>query len=457
MLSLDFYYFLNRHYAVEPIYIHYFNQIVYINRQNSNITFDEMWDMLIQIINMASPEYTVYVKQWKSDIFMSIYAALTYTITEPLTRQSIVKFITELQGLPDAEDSIRASLSRSCRELRDVQAAPLFRLTGQTANWPYFINACEEAKPIKTFHPYDMYCYLKSYKKLPFWKENLNGITLSKWYKNTSDLFKEIHQYDNNVTDINFQFRDYVFEQIFAPCRFTAILSGFADVFAPHFESIDSPLRERAIIYSTIFAKLPSDSLKDISQAFSPTLKQLLQLDTYEQESAEKMKSQESLFQFLRLPYYFFPSCQILLANIMYCIYLSRYENQILLKNMKNDLHEYLNQNIKYYYYTKKVENALKHFETMHYPINTCPPLTKELRNNATAKSFGYNFTYNFYSYDSDVSGFDLNWIPNHGYFVSNKFQTVLQRISMTNNIYTFNFLQAMNPHSIIIPISYEK
>ena len=79
MLKLNFKDLLNQfHYVSIPIQMECIQQINCLTELADPVSFDVMWNKLLQILTPFIPEQIPFIESWKADIFMAISHSRAY-------------------------------------------------------------------------------------------------------------------------------------------------------------------------------------------------------------------------------------------------------------------------------------------------------------------------------------------------------------------------------------------
>lgn len=471
----------NLHFAESTVLDKYMKDKSYMMQDLSKISFDSIWDSTLKIVSPFSSNLSNIITTWKKDIFMSIYTALLYESTPSINKTQLSEIISDKINYCGNPDTIRQTILKKLRELRnDIPADFLFQAL-QNKNPPlnYFLNMIKLEQPIKVFNEYNFYCYLRFLSDWPFYHTQKNGMTLNKWYATIESLFNELHFYDSTqgIMSFDIQFTDYIFEQLFYTSRFISILSDQWPVYCKYFYEIDDPIREQLILYFTKFAELPSHTLG----LFSPKCSSII-LECAKTGFKNPPKSFSNLLLNLgSLQYYYFPLCQTIVANLIYQWYSYLFTADINTKILE-DLRNFIQNNINEFDYHNDISNSLHTFKNMKYPdkpkkdgahTTDFPnkqqkdkPLTNNFPNNIPVESFGYNFTFYFYAniapetyFDrcKNYNGLHLNKCiyktSNPEKFIQNKINYLLTEANAITNNNTVNYLSSKYPEYIITPL----
>ncbi|MFR8778373.1 MAG: hypothetical protein ACLVF9_06815 [Enterocloster sp.] len=468
MLKLNFKDLLNQfHYVSIPIQMECIQQINCLTELADPVSFDVMWNKLLQILTPFIPEQIPFIESWKADIFMAIYSSVSYLTVEPMMISSINKNLSEIPSIPYSPESIDTIFRRSRTSLRNDLSVHIL----PNQNLSYFSDIWEKGSsansrpPLKIFHFPDYFIYVKNFDKMPFSYENRNGMLLHQWYKDTKNIYDELYMYNSYFSDTDLQFRYYVFEQLLAPCRLTAILSCFWDLYSKNFSKTKKAFRERAILYTTTICNVPFLSIEVIGKELAPIIEQLLNMETEKGNDPELQEYlHNKIFQFICLPYVCFPLCQILLVTMMDGLYSPRYRENFL-NHLQNDLSQYIGKNPTLFNYEENIKHAFQVFETLYYPTKSKRPLKQSSDNNVAITSFGYNFTYNCFLQDEEFSCYERARLQQKNSCILNRktyispvrdilfgvYKKLNDRVQITDSINTPNYLQALNPSTIVL------
>lgn len=289
---------------------------------SSSEDFESIWDQFINIIEQLIPSNTKIVKNWKCDLFMSLYTAFSYSTPGllPLTSKSKIADIISQHTITGTKESYRRKLSSNLKSLKEIYSNELiWQQYRKNTDLEYFKSVWDTQNKFKIFDNYDFYFYLDNFKSWPFYYKNENGFLICNWYLFINDLFNIISNYHENRKEDLFDklFSYYLFEQFFYPCRFVSTLSNQLKISSKYFYDIDNPYRERSIILTTFLAELPSHTIDYLLNNFSSTLLRYLELKSTDEQKNYK-PFYEKLFSFVRYSFCYFPLCQTLLANLIY-------------------------------------------------------------------------------------------------------------------------------------------
>jgi hypothetical protein len=440
--------------------------------------FESIWNQFINIIDQLIPSNTKIVKNWKCDLFMSIYAAFSYSTPGLLPLTSKTKIADTV-----SQQANKRKLLSNLKSLRETYSNELFwQQYRRNTDLEYFKSVWDTQSKFKIFDNYDFYYYLDNFKNWPFYYKNENGFLICNWYSFINGLFNIISNYNEKTKKDKFDknFSYYLFEQFFYPCRFVSTLSKHFKISSKYFYDIDNPYRERSIILTTFLAELPSHTTDYLLDNFSSTLLRFLELKSTDEQKNYK-PFYEKLFSFVRYSFCYFPLCQTLLANLIYNQYHADLSKKTSQKKLQEDLRNYITTKVdaaekskdySQYNYKKLIETSLKSLEEMTYPLSgrkndAYKNLTQKYPNNFPIESFNHNFTYYFYLNASNFNCFDLiikqkdfvekNDIKNNHLPIDSireatvkKTKLILQSMDNINNSYTYNLFMAKNPNFII-------
>ena len=462
---------------------------------------EEAWDSLQKFFSEQLPGWNETLKNMKSDLFMSLYATLFYTTVSSTSKNEIARQISPVIGL-DLKDCEK-TLDRSCQGLRDKYMNANGELCWNQSRknnnlfyfqpfWtPFSVN-----RQLKGFDEKDLYLYITHYQDWPFFLNNENGMLLCDYHKAVKELNDKI--LETSKTGISEQLSFFVFEQLFSPCRLSNLLTSFCDVFEKSFYDIDSPTRERAIVFSSALSSLPVNLQKNYLKNYLDSLNKYL---CDPNNVSDKNNFEQQLSYAIYCSSYIFPLAQSILLYFIFCAYVKREvlqnmrhcatlffsnkslftcyaekplypelifsnnlpyllryafdENMLYLKTLKAELETYITNHIEEFDYRSLTQQAYKQLSSWHYPVkkdsktSKTHNLSEKLRNNVPIESFDYNFTYNFFSNGALFHYFDRcqsgNMIlpQNYNSELCTMFFNLANNIC---NIYTANFIQKKNP-----------
>lgn len=209
---------------------------------------------------------------------------------------------------------------------------------------------------------------------------------LSDWFSTVSSLFNNIHNPMFNESTLDIIFSDYILEQFYYPCRLTKTLYYYLNYFENIFEETDTPKRERAIVFSTVFSEVPYKVQDVFADNYYTLLEKYLNGDSNDDFI-------NILYNIILLQYFYFPFAQSALAYLLYHSYNGD------MNTMKEKLEDYISTNIDCFNYHEQIKTAISTFKTLSYPTSKkTHNFTDKVKNNETIDTFNYNFTYQFFS-----------------------------------------------------------
>lgn len=315
-------------------------------------------------------------------------------------------------------------------------------------------------KKFRVFDSLDFYIYITEYKRWPQFFSNRNGMLFMDLFSSMKSMFALIMK-NHPKADFDQMLSLYFFERLFYPQRFINTLTSYFEYFGDIVSMPDSPERERAILFSSVYGSLPVSIQKNYKDNYFNSLRNYIISNHKNDESSNRSGSFiKQLWELLNIQYYTIPVCERIFAYILLNLKATQeeYYNKELLTSIKNYCDKEFETPDTF---TKSFNSAIDKISRTVYPglkdKNKAVKIDAFHRNNNTCNSFEVNFTYFFYSSTPGFDYFDeckrSRCIIAPKPFIEQKIQNLFISSNNILNFKTSNFRKYNNPDAIIFPI----
>lgn len=376
-------------------------------RKSKSINIEDLWKYLEKICNSLSPIYVDILNKMKPDIFMSLYTAVTYTISKPISKNDLITAFLEADTTNTHNpDDIRRRLAQASSDLKSPKAIKYYACQNSNFNNVQYLLSYRNSdnQELKVFNSLDFYFYITNYKHWPFFYDNRKGMFFYEWYKSMWDIFTHAstdEQFANiSIEPFAQEHSAYIFEHIFHPAHFMKNVDDFLENFRESFFNYDSSQRKKIIISTIPLAYLPialQDNLKNLY---------FLDLKSYMDNPDDPLKQFTFKKQLERIFLYkgiLFPFAETILSYLLQSIF--TFGPYIYLEQIQKLLKNYITENIEQYNYHSIINSSFNTFKNTYYPSKQetsksilLSEKTEKKRNNIAIKTFELDFTYNFFS-----------------------------------------------------------
>lgn len=387
---------------------------------------------------------------FKSEVIMSLYASLSYTTAEFVTKadvaNSYIKIDLAAKSNPDTQSSIKSSVNKNSKK---IGAIPNVNITGQyveTNALKYFVPFGIPDKEFKVFNLLDFYYYQKEYKKWPFYEANKYGMNLESLIKSYNYLFEKDPFYEKKEDN----FSAYIFEELFQPIRLTRFISDYMSVFGDLFNNYQEPVRERTLRLLSPFYRLPLAVQQGDSGKYCNALKDYM-VPSEKAKSITWIAYLKELNSVLFRSYCVFPLLQTTMARALHT------SKEGDLNAMKNCLEQYIWSNSLEFPYCSQIRTHLDQLNELEYPLSTIRQRKGESagtkiidsqdkkRNSKAIKTFDINLTHSFYNQPHVYDLIEYSSLPNNGWSIEMYMQylqnTIVNCINWEASDQTYNYL----------------
>lgn len=413
---------------------------------NEDDLINGLWNDVVDRHNMLFPLFSSkdVFHPFKSEVIMSLYASLSYTTVESVTKRDIansyIKVDPAAKSNPDTQNSIKSSVNKHSRAIAKI---PNIKITGQyvdTNALQYFAPFGISDNKFKVFNELDFYYYQEKYTIWPFYESNKYGMNLESLVKGY-DYFFEKKEGD---------FSAYIFEELFQPIRLTNFISDFISVFGDLFNKYQDPIRERTLRLLSPFYRLPLAVQEIDSGNYCNALKNYM-MESEKEKSMTKIAYLKELNSVLFKSYCIFPLLQAAMARALHT---SKGED---LNAMKECLKQYISNNSSDFQYYSQIKCCLNQLKKLEYPLSPSRQRKGEStgtkiidsqqkkRNNNAIKTFDINLTHSFYNQPHIYDLIEYSFLPNNGWSIEMYMQNLQSTISSYSNCsasdQTYNYL----------------
>nr|WP_130789979.1 hypothetical protein [Lachnoclostridium pacaense] len=411
-------------------------------------SIDEMWQLIESICGSFSSEFVPVINSIKSEILISVYTTVLYTLTPAIQVNDLVNaFIdSDPSNAEENKANTKRRLDTICKDLKSNVTSLYFSTHYNNFNaMHYFLPFWDSTRELKVFNPLDFYTYIKAYKHWPNYPQNQYGMTFNEWYKEMFSIFTLISSTATSPTER--ELSSYVFEQLFHPGKFMRNAVDSIQIVKEEFNSIKMPTRERFMTLTIPLATIP-EQLQDTIK--NPYFKSLSDYLTDYNNPIKKLAFRNYLYKAFFYQGCIFPLVKTLFSYLLFLEY-SDNENYNL-KEIAETLNSYITEHIEKFNYTDSLKTLFNSFSIQSYPKKD--KAQKELlfihsntekRNNISVETFEINYTYNFFLQNPIRDIFNTrNYYQNFSIgleeYLNVSTQTILYRAEQIKDSYTPNY-----------------
>lgn len=411
-------------------------------------SINEMWQLIESICGSFSSEYVPIINSIKSDVIMSVYTTVLYSLTPTIQINDLVNaFIdSDPSNAEENKANTKRRLDTICKDLESNVTQLYFSTHNNNFNgMHYFLPFWDSTKELKVFNSLDFYTYIKAYKHWPNYPQNQYGMTFNEWYKEMFSIFTFIGTSATSPTER--EHSSYVFEQLFHPGKFMRNVMDNIQTIEDDFNSIKMPTRERSMILSIPLAVMPGQLQNTIKNPYFKSLNDFI--GDYN-NPIKKLAFRNYLYKAFFYQGYLFPLVKTLLSYLLFLEYTDS-ENYNL-KGIEETLKSYITEHIEEFNYTNPLKTLFNSFAIQSYPKKDTAQKellfihsNTEKRNNISVETFEINYTYNFFLQNPIRDIFNTrNYYQNFSIgleeYLNVSTQTILYRAEQIKDSYTPNY-----------------
>ncbi len=383
---------------------HDYFSIPTVSNIKGNELVEETWNKLEIICSNLPIPLDHMAKVLKSDVLMSVYTTIFYTILSPINLNDLYSTIKEKDPVSVNENSFeneRYKIQEKRRELFDSYNKPTLSSGQFFDNNPlqYLSGFWERGNEgFKSFNHWDFCHYIQFNTAWPFHPNNIDGMMIHDYLKGIRDMFQhnldDVNRREQKQPEFDDVFSAYIFEELFHPRSFIQNVTEFFTAFESIFNNTKEPKREQAIFLLQPLFKMPPSLWAETKEAYFSAIKTYI-------DNSKKVKANfkfsAALGEILLYQNFLFPYLQTVFSMAIYNALDSD------LEQIKVTLFDYISTHLFDFDYFNPLKEQLNHLSEITYPETGGRNLKKiddendKKRYNKTIDSFEINFTYNFF------------------------------------------------------------
>lgn len=370
-----------------------------------NELVEEVWNKLEIICSNLPIPLDHMAKVLKSDVLMSVYTSILYTIISPITLNDIYSTIKEKDPVSVNENSFENEICK-IQEKRRVLFGSYHKPTLPSGQFfdnnplQYLSGFWERGNEgFKSFNHWDFCHYIQFNTAWPFHPDNTDGMMFHDYLEGIRDMFQHnldnVNRREQKQLEFDDVFSAYIFEELFHPRSFIQNVAEFISAFESIFNNTKEPKREQAIFLLQPLFKMSPSLWSETKAAYFSAIKTYID-NSNKVEATFKFSA--ALGEILLYQNFLFPYLQ---AVFSMAIYIASDSD---LEQIKVTLSDYISSHLSDFDYFNPLKEQLNHLSEITYP-ETGGRNSKKIddendtkRNNKTIDSFEINFTYNFFS-----------------------------------------------------------